>query len=89
MAKTLILDFTDEVSEKELQRLTQIVYTYEGGYSIRGELESWEEIERMLELEHDGDCTNKCHTCVRCLAEKALEKAKKIQLFLEGETSNL
>lgn len=27
---------------------------------------------------HDGDCTNKCHTCVRCLTDQALQDADRL-----------
>lgn len=35
--------------------------------------------------EHDGDCTNQPHTCIRCLVEEARRDAQTVVRFLNGE----
>jgi hypothetical protein len=44
-------------------------------------------VRALLDLEknpeHDGDCTNQCHTCVRCYVEMQREEARKIVDFIE------
>jgi len=44
-------------------------------------------------FEHDGDCTNKCHTCFRCIYEETLkpiaEALKKARREVQKELSEM
>lgn len=62
------------------EKVAAFLLARDENYAATPHMLAWAEklIRDCKDAEHDGDCTNKSHTCHRCTADQALDDADKI-----------